>query len=114
MLVIFKEIIPKKHDIVKSVLVFFRVWRHLNMKIYDYYGKKNVCGEKVRIARQKEKLSQGELAAKLQIENVLIEQKSVSRLEIGQRFVADYELRALSKILKVDVNWLLTDDIIVI
>jgi hypothetical protein len=30
-----------------------------------------------------------------------------SIIEIGTRFVADYELRELSKILKVSVNWLL-------
>ena len=80
------------------------------MKIYDYYGKKNICGEKIKTARQKMNLSQTELAAKLQVENVLIEQKSISRLEMGQRFVADYELRALANILKVDVNWLISDN----
>jgi hypothetical protein len=31
----------------------------------------------------------------------------VSRIEIGTRFVADYELRELAKILGVTVNWLL-------
>ena len=31
----------------------------------------------------------------------------MSRMEIGTRFVADYELRELSKILGVTVNWLL-------
>jgi len=80
------------------------------VKIYDYYGKKNICGEKIKTARQKMNLSQTELAAKLQVENVLIEQKSISRLEMGQRFVADYELRALANILKVDVNWLISDN----
>lgn len=52
-------------------------------------------------------LTQSDLAAKLQINNIIIEHDSISRIEIGTRFVTDYELRELSKILKVDVNWLL-------
>jgi hypothetical protein len=36
-----------------------------------------------------------------------MERDSISRIEIGTRFVADYELRELARILKVSVNWLL-------
>ncbi len=77
------------------------------MKIYDYDGRKNICGERVHEARRKLKLTQSDLAAKLQIAGIIIERDSISRIEIGTRFVADYELRELSKILKVSVNWLL-------
>lgn len=77
------------------------------MKIYDYNGKKNICGERVHAARTKLKLTQSDLAAKLQINGIIIERDSVSRIEIGTRFVADYELRELAKILKVTPNWLL-------
>ena len=48
-----------------------------------------------------------DLAAQLQIRGILIERDSISRMEIGTRFVADYELRELAIILKVTVNWLL-------
>ena len=41
-----------------------------DMKIYDFNGKKNICGEKVKQARKKAGLSQEMLAAKLQIEGV--------------------------------------------
>lgn len=77
------------------------------MKIYDFEGKKNVSGERVREARIKNKLSQAELAAKLQVSGVVIERDSISRIEIGTRFVADYELMVLSEILGVSVDWLL-------
>lgn len=77
------------------------------MKIYDFNGKKNICGERVHEARRKQHLTQNDLAAKLQINGIIIERDSVSRIEIGTRFVADYELRELSKILKVTVGWLL-------
>ena len=77
------------------------------MKIYDYNGKKNICGDRVHEARCKLRLTQSDLAAQLQINGIIIERDSVSRIEIGTRFVADYELKVLSKILKVSVNWLL-------
>lgn len=77
------------------------------MKIYDYNGKKNICGERIHEARCKMRLTQSDLAAQLQIAGIIIERDSISRIEIGTRFVADYELRELSKILKVDVKWLL-------
>ena len=77
------------------------------MKIYDFNGKKNICGEKVKQARKKQGLSQENLAARLQVEGINIERDSVSRIEIGTRFVADYELLALSNILKVTPSYLL-------
>lgn len=78
------------------------------MKIYDYNGKKNICGEKVREARKKKKLSQSEFAARLQIEGVNVERDSVSRIETGTRFVADYELKIIADILNVDIEWLVS------
>ena len=77
------------------------------MKIYDYNGKKNVCDPRVHEARRRLKLTQSDLAAKLQLAGIIIERDSVSRIEIGTRFVSDYELRELSNILRVKVNWLL-------
>lgn len=77
------------------------------MKIYDYEGKKNICGVRVRESRKRMKLSQSDLAARLQVFGVVIERDSISRIEIGTRFVADYELLALSEILKVTPGFLL-------
>ena len=80
------------------------------MKIYDFNGSKNISGDRIREARRKLKLSQSDLAARLQIENVIIERDSISRIEIGTRFVADYELKALCKILNVTPQYLLGMD----
>ena len=76
------------------------------MKIYDYHGKKNVSGDRIREARLKRRLTQEDLAEKLQIEGVIMERDSVSRMEIGTRFVTDYELMVLSKVLGVSMQWL--------
>ena len=77
------------------------------MKIYDYNGRKNICGERIHEARCKIRLTQAELAAKLQVAGITLERDSISRIEIGTRFVADYELKEIAKILNVTVVWLL-------
>ena len=82
------------------------------MKIYDYNGKKNLCGERIKKMRKKMKLSQSDLVARLQVEGIILERDSLSRIESGARFVTDYELFWFSQILNVDILWLLgvTDD----
>ena len=80
------------------------------MKIYDYNGKKNISGERIHEARCKLRLTQSDLAAKLQVSGIIIERDSISRIENGTRFVTDYELMRLAEILKVDVLWLLGKD----
>lgn len=80
------------------------------MKIYDYKGRKNICGDRVREARQKKRLTQEALAAKLQIEGVTMERDSLSRIEIGTRFVTDYELKVIAKVLGVSPLWLIDDE----
>jgi len=77
------------------------------MKIYDYNGKKNVCGDRVHEARCRLRMTQSDLAARLQINGIIMERDSVSRIGIGTRFVADYELRELAGILNVSVARLL-------
>ena len=77
------------------------------MKIYDYKGRKNLCGDRVREARARLNITQADLAARLQVAGVTMERDSVSRIEIGTRFVTDYELAVLSDVLGVSVEWLL-------
>ncbi len=77
------------------------------MKIYDYHGKKNISGSRIKEARLKLKMSQSDLAAKMQIRGVTIERDCISRVEIGTRFIPDYELPIYAEILQVSVNWLL-------
>ena len=77
------------------------------MKIYDYNGRKNLCGNRVKEARARLNITQADLAARLQVAGVIMEWDSVSRIEIGTRFVTDYELSVLSDVLGVSVEWLL-------
>ena len=68
------------------------------MKIYDFHGRKNICGNRIYEARVKQRLTQQELAAKMQLEGVSLERDSISRIEIGARFVADYEVLTFEKV----------------
>ena len=76
------------------------------MKIYDYKGRKNLCGNRVKEARPRKNITQADLAARLQVAGVTMERDSVSRIEIGTRFVTDYELAVLAKVLGVSMEWL--------
>ena len=77
------------------------------MKIYDFNGQKNLCGARVKELRKRLHLSQENLAARLQVAGVNLERDSVSRIEIGTRFVTDYEIVALCNILGVTPSYLL-------
>lgn len=61
----------------------------------------------MRRIREGKKLSQEQLAAWLQLEGLSIKQKAISRIETGERVVADYELLYLAKVLRVRVEDLL-------
>ena len=76
------------------------------MKIYDYNGKKNISGDRIHQARTAKRLSQENLAAKMQVNGVTIEREAISKIETGDRFVADYELRAFAQVLGVSMEWL--------
>ena len=74
--------------------------------------KKNIVGSRIRKARQDAKpaITQSDLVARLQLEGLKdIDQPIISRIEKGDRIVADYEIKAIAKALKVSVGWLLKE-----
>lgn len=77
------------------------------MKIYKPNGKCNISGAKIKAAREHAKLSQEQLAAKIQLAGLSITQKAISRIETGDRVVADYELSYFAQVLDVSVLFLL-------
>lgn len=58
----------------------------------------------------KKRMTQMELAAKIQLQGITLERDSISRIEIGTRFVTDYELKLFAKVLNVTVDDLLEED----
>ena len=69
----------------------------------------NIIAAKLRKYRKKNKLSQEELAAQMQLLGVDITQPLISKIERNQRFVKDYEFVAICKILNITERELLSD-----
>lgn len=80
------------------------------MKIYDFDGEKNISGDRIHQARTAMRLSQADLAARMQINGVTIEREAISKIETGDRFVTDYELMVFAKVLNVSMEWLIGQD----
>jgi len=77
------------------------------MKKFQFEGKGNISGDRVRELRLRARLSQSALAAKMTTEGVVMEQDVISRIESGSRLVTDYELLALTRIFDVSADWLI-------
>ncbi len=64
-------------------------------------GRNNICGTEIARRRKEMRLSQRELADRLQLEGLDVDKNAVQRIESGQRFVTDIELVYLSRALNV-------------
>lgn len=67
------------------------------MKIYDFEGQKNISGDRIHQVRATKRISQADLAARMQVKGVFIEREAISKIETGDRFVTDYELDDLCR-----------------
>ena len=71
------------------------------MKKVEFEGNKNVISKKLKEIRISKNLTQHELASKLQVLNVGLDQQMISKIENNMRQVTDYELLAICKCLNV-------------
>ncbi len=72
-------------------------------------GKNNICGENVYILRKQQapKMSQRILAEKLQLRGIDVDKNAIQRIESGERFVTDIEIKVLAEIFDISVDDLL-------
>ena len=77
------------------------------MKAFNYNGQRNVSGERIRQERTRQKCTQSDLAARVQVCGVILERDCIFRIENGLRMVQDFELRAIAGALGVTTDWLL-------
>lgn len=72
-------------------------------------GRYNICGRRVAALRKARvpKLSQKGLADLLQLSGLDLDKNAVQRIESGQRFVTDIELKEIAHVLNVTVEDLL-------
>ena len=82
---------------------------NVSMKKIEFYDNKNVIARRVRYFRKRKKLTQGQVAARLQTMNVNIDQRGVSKIERNERIVTDYELACLCRALGVTEQEMLSD-----
>lgn len=75
------------------------------MKIYKHKdGRCNASGPQIKALREAAGLSQEQLAAKVQLAGLNLNQKAISRIETGDRVVPDYELIFFSEALGVRLS----------
>lgn len=72
-------------------------------------GKNNLCGQKIYELRKQHipKMSQRILAEQLQIKGIDVDKNAIQRIESGERFVTDIELKILAEIFGVSCDTLL-------
>lgn len=74
-------------------------------------GRNNISG--INIAKLRKSLfpktSQRALADKMQLEGVELDKNAIQRIESGERFVTDIELKTFAKVLNVSYSELLTE-----
>ena len=70
-------------------------------------GLNNMCGRNVAKFRQEMRISQRELADRLQLVGLDVDKNAIHRIECGKRFVTDIELIALTRVLGVTYGDLL-------
>ncbi len=80
-----------------------KLYRHVN-------GKCNISGTAIRELREAAGLSQEQLAARLQLAGLSLNQKAVSRIETGDRVVPDFELLYFSQVFNVSIYRLFGKD----
>lgn len=70
-------------------------------------GLNNCCGKNIAKLRTELKISQRELADRMQLVGIDIDKNAIQRIECGKRFVTDIEVIAFSKIFAVSLEDLL-------
>ncbi|MBQ8203214.1 MAG: helix-turn-helix transcriptional regulator [Clostridia bacterium] len=61
-------------------------------------GLNNVCGKNISKFRIELKISQRELADRMQLVGIDIDKNAIQRIECGKRFVTDIEIIAFAKV----------------
>ena len=77
-------------------------------KIKAADGTNNLTGSKIAQIRKEKKLSQRQLAAKMQLLGYDVDHYFIRRVENGERFVTDIDLVIFSRALDVPVTELLS------
>lgn len=70
-------------------------------------GGKNLIYDRLIELRKQLKLSQRRLAGELQLNNYDIDKNVITRIETNNRYVTDFELKALSEVCNISYSYLI-------
>ena len=70
-------------------------------------GAKNLIGERLKLLREREKLSQRGLAHQFQLIGEKKKKNVITRIETNKRYVTDMELQAIARIFHVSYEYLI-------
>ena len=70
-------------------------------------GLNNICGKNIAKFRMELKISQRELADRMQLVGIDVDKNAIQRIECGKRFVTDIEIIAFAKVFGVTYEELL-------
>lgn len=73
-------------------------------------GLNNICGKNIAKLRKELRVSQRELADKMQLVGIDVDKNAIQRIECGKRFVTDIELLAFSRVFETSLENLLKDE----
>lgn len=73
-------------------------------------GRNNICGKNIAYLRMAIKISQRQLADKMQLVGIDIDKNAIQRIESGKRFVTDIEIIAFAKVFNVTFDELLREE----
>lgn len=69
----------------------------------NFNNSYNVIGKNIKEIRKKNKITQEELCARMQVEGFQISRSDISKLENGKKLIADFEIIGFAKCLKVSI-----------
>ncbi len=72
-------------------------------------GLNNICGKNIAKFRLELKISQRELADRMQLSGIDMDKNAIQRIECGKRFVTDIEILSFCKVLNKSLNELLNN-----
>ncbi len=67
-------------------------------------GRNNLCGLEIARLRTARKWSQRQLADRLQLTGLNLDKNAIQRIESGQRFLTDIELKAIAALFGCTVD----------
>lgn len=68
---------------------------------------KNLIGERLKLLRTDAKLSQRDLANRLQLIGIDMDKNVITRIETNKRYVTDFELQALKEFFNISYDYLI-------